>query len=107
MTHTYEGLQARTVVQLREIAGEIEHDALAGYTTMHKDHLLRALCEALGIEAHVHHEVVGIDKSKMKAKIRALKEQRQEALQSGDRSELKRIRGRIKKLKRTMRRATV
>ena len=39
---------------------------------MHKEELLVALCTALGIQAHEHHEVVGIDKSKVKAKIRAL-----------------------------------
>ena len=59
MKHTYEDLHGKTVAELREIAEGIEHEGLHGYTTMHKEELLPALCTALGIEAHEHHEVVG------------------------------------------------
>ncbi len=52
MEHTFEELHKKTVADLREIAAGIEHDALHGHTTMHKDPLLKALCTALGIEAH-------------------------------------------------------
>lgn len=107
MSYTFEELHAKTVAQLREIATGIEHDALSGYTTMHKEDLLQALCTALGIEAHVHHEVVGIDKAKIKAQIRELKQQRDSAVASGDKKELKQIRRRIHRLKRKIRRATV
>ena len=62
MEHTFDELRKKTVVQLREIAKDIDHDAVHGYTTMHKEELLPALCTALGVEAHEHHEVVGIDK---------------------------------------------
>ena len=74
---------------------------------MNKEHLLPALCTALGIEAHAHHEVVGIDKAGVKAKIRELKGVRDSALGSGDATAAKRARRRIHRLKRRIRRATV
>lgn len=40
------------VVDLREIAKGQDHTALRGYSTMHKEELVKALCEAFGIEAH-------------------------------------------------------
>lgn len=107
MSHTYEELHKMTVAQLRDVAQEIEHDAVSGYSTMHKEHLLPALCEALGIEAHEHHEVVGIDKAAVKAKIRELKVERDKALAAGDHKMLKRHRRRIRGLKRKIRKATV
>lgn len=107
MAHTYEELHGMTVAQLREIAEGVEHDAVHGYSTMHKEDLLPALCEALGIEAHEHHEVVGIDKDVVKAKIRALKAERATLLQAGDSKQLKLVRRRIRGLKRKIRKATV
>ena len=107
MTHTYEELHEMTVVQLREVAAGIDDEGLAGYSTMHKEQLLPALCKMLGIEAHVHHEVVGIDKSKVKAEIRALKAERTAALETGNKAELKKVRRQIHRLKRKLRRATV
>jgi hypothetical protein len=107
MAHTYEELHSMTVAQLREIAEGIEHDAVHGFSTMHKEHLLPALCEALGIEAHVHHEVVGIDKAKVKAEIRELKLERKAALEAGDDEQLRRVRRRVHRLKGKLRRATI
>ena len=107
MAHTYEELHGMTVAELKEIAKDIEHDALHGYTTMHKDHLVPALCQALGIESHVHHEVVGIDKTEVKNKIRELKVQRNAAVAAHDHKQLKVIRRRIHHLKRKMHKATV
>lgn len=107
MTHTYEELHAMTVAQMRDLAQGVEHEAVTGYSTMHKEQLLTALCTAFGIEAHVHHEVIGIDKAPIKARIRALKVERQKALDAGDAKELKRIRRKIHRLKRSIRRATV
>jgi hypothetical protein len=107
MEHTYEELHKMTVSQLRDVAKDVEHDAVHGYSTMHKEQLLLALCQALGIEAHVHHEVVGIDKTRVKGQIKALKVVRDEILASGDSKELKRIRRRIRGLKRKIRKATV
>ena len=96
-----------TVAHLRDVAKETEHDAISGYSTMHKEELLIALCTALGVEAHVHHEVVGIDKPAIKSQIKALKQDRAKALDSGDKQELKKVRRQIHRLKRSLRRATV
>lgn len=107
MAYSYEELHGKTVAELREIAKDREHDALKGYTTMHKEELLPALCTALGIEDHPHHEVVGIDKKKVKARIKALKAEREAALEAGDTEALKRARRRIRRLKRKIRAAMV
>ncbi len=98
-------LNAMTVAQLREVAAGIE--GLTGSTQMRKDKLLELVCNALHIDMHEHHDVIGIDKASIKAKIRQLKTQRDEVLASGDSVQLKRIRRRIHRLKRSMRRATV
>lgn len=107
MTHTYEELHAMTVAQLREVAKDMDNEELRGYSSMHKEDLLKVLCQALGIEAHVTHQVVGLDKKKVKGEIRQLKQHRQAAIDSGDHKELKRIRRQIHRLKRQIRRATV
>jgi hypothetical protein len=105
MAYTYEQLHKMTVVQLRQIADGIEHEELKGHSTMHKEKLLPALCKALGIEAHAHHVVVGIDKSKIKAEIRKLKKERDEALQKKDSARQRAIRKEIHNLKQKLRRA--
>ncbi|MEJ2481759.1 MAG: hypothetical protein P8049_01160 [Gemmatimonadota bacterium] len=108
MDHTWEDLHKMPVKKLREIAEELgDHAELHGFLTMHKEQLVPALCHALGVEDHPHHEVVGVDKKSIKAQIRALKEQRDEALASKDPVELKRIRRRIHNLKRKLHKATV
>ena len=63
MSHTYEELHNMTVAQLREVAAGIEHEAVQGYTQMNQEHLLPALCTALGVDAHVHHDVVGVNRA--------------------------------------------
>ena len=107
MAYTYEELSNKTVAQLREIAEGIDHDAVRGYTTMHKDDLVRGLCDALGIEAHEHHRVIGVNKTRIKKRIRALKKQRDAALAAHDSAELKSIRRQIHRLKRRIKKATV
>ena len=107
MTHTFEELHKMTVANLREIAEGIEHEQLQGYSTMHKDKLVPALCNALGIEDHVHHEVVGIDKASLKSKIKTLKAKRDEALEAKDSKALKKVRRHIHSLKRRLHKATV
>lgn len=107
MSFTYHDLKEKTVVKLREIAKDMDHEAVKGATQMNKDHLLKALCTALNIEMHEHHEVVGIDKSAIKAKIRELKKKRDEILASQDRTQLHGVLRQIHSLKRTMRRAMV
>ncbi len=107
MANTFEELKLKTVAQLREIAKGVEHEALHGYSTMHKDHLLSVLCKALGIEAHEHHEVKGIHKGHIKGQIRKLKVERDAALEIHDHKQLKLIRRKIHRLKHKLRRATV
>ena len=107
MTHTFEELKEKTVAQLREIAKEIEHEALQGYTTMHKEDLFKALCKALGVAEKKEHKIVGIDKTKVKGEIKKLKIERDAALKAHDSKQLKTIRRKIHRLKRTMKRAMV
>lgn len=108
MDYTWEELHKTPVKKLREIAEELgEHEELHGYSTMHKEELVPALCHALGIEDHAHHEVVGINKAAIKKRIRALKKERDEALAAGDSVELKRVRRKIHRLKRKIHKATV
>jgi hypothetical protein len=106
MTHTYEELHKMTIEALREIAKGLEHESVQGYTQMNKEHLLPALCKALGIEAHAHHEVVGLDKRSVKTEIRKLKEDRDKALEAHDRAQLKVALRKIHRLKRRIRAAT-
>jgi len=80
MTMTYEELRGKTLAELREFAKAIVHDAVQGYSQMNKEHLLPAMCQALGIDTREHHEATGIDKAGIKLKIRELKRQRDEAL---------------------------
>jgi len=109
MAHTYEELKGKTIDELREIAKGVEHDAVKGYTQMNKDHLLPALCKALGIEfhKHPHHAAVGIDKPKMKARMHAIKTEKTKAIEGGDRKKLKSLRREYHRLNRRIRAATV
>src|SRR5688572_17439453 len=106
MAYTFEELKHKTVDELRDIATGIEHDAVQGYTQMNKDHLLVALSKALGIK-HEHHEVVGVDKASIKARIRELKTHRAAALAAHDHAQLKVVRRTIHRLKRRINKATV
>ena len=105
MAYTFEELKDKTVAQLQEIAEGIEHDAVHGYRTMHKEQLLHALCTVFQIEEHIHHDVVGIDKRAIKLEIRALKAQRDAALEAHDHATLKLVRRKIHRLKRKIRAA--
>ena len=84
MTHTYEELKKKTVAELREIAKDAGHDTVQGYTQMNKEHLLPALCKALGIEAHEHHAAALARKATVKAQMRELRAARAKALAGGD-----------------------
>jgi hypothetical protein len=84
MAHTYEELKKKTVAELRELAKGLEHDAVQGYTQMNKDHLLPALCTALGIDAHEHHAASLAEKSATKARMREIKAACDVAKQEGD-----------------------
>ena len=106
MAYTYEELRHKTLAELRDIAKDMDHVAVQGYTQMNKEHLVGALAKALGIQ-HTHHDVVGIDKSSIKARIRQLKTQRTAAVQAHDHAQLKVVRRTIHRLKRRIHKATV
>ena len=107
MAHTFEELKKKKVTELREIAKGLEHEAVKGYTQLNKDHLLKALCTALGIDTHAHHHAEGIDKQKVKTRIKELKKKRDEILGSQNRDGLHPVLREIHGLKRALRRATV
>ena len=52
MAHTYEELKGKTVDELREIAKGLDNEAVKGFSQLNKEHLLPALCKALGIDTH-------------------------------------------------------
>ena len=103
---TFEQLRHKNLADLREMAKGSGNEIFQGYTQMNKEHLVIALAKALGIQ-HEHHSVVGIDKSTIKARIRELKTQREAALASHDRAQLKVVRRSIHRLKRRIHKATV
>ena len=107
MAYTYEQLKDMTVAQLREIAQGIEHEAVKGFSVMHKDHLLPALCAALGIDAHAHHVAKGANKTKIKTHIHKLKAKRDEAVAAHDFKRLELIRAELHGLKRRLRKMAV
>lgn len=107
MSYQYKELKHMRMADLRQIASGIEHEAVKGYTQLNKQQLLDALCAALGIDKHEHHDVVGVDKHKVKTEIRELKKKRDEAVKANNHSELKSVRRQIHKLKRTIRKALV
>ena len=103
MAYAYEELKAKTVQELRDIAKDLKHDAVQGFSQMNKEHLLPALCKALGIDTYGHHHVEGIDKAGIKAKMRELRKQRDTALEAQDHDMLKSVRRQIHRLNRQIR----
>jgi hypothetical protein len=105
--HTFEELKHKKVVELREIASELEHDAVKGYTQMHKEHLLKAICEALNIDTFDHHVVKDSHKSEFKASIKKYKALRDTALEKKDATGIRDAQNHIRKLKRILRKLAV
>jgi len=103
MSHTYSELKHKTVAQLREIAAGIQHEAVKGYTQLNKDHLVSAICKALNIDAHITHHTAVANKAALKARIKALKKLRDEALAAHDADRLTHIRGQINACKNRLR----
>ena len=92
MAHTFESLKKMTLAQLRDVAKDVQHEAVQGFTQMNKDHLLPALCQALGIDTHEHHAAHGDIKLVTRARMRELRAKREEALSAHDHEALHAIR---------------
>ena len=105
MEYTNKDLKSKTVTQLKDIAKGLEHEAIKGYTRLKKDDLVKAICEALGIDTFEHQVAKGLDKPGMKAQIKKLKVERAKALEAHDHSQLKAVRKQIKGLKKALRKA--
>src|SRR5947209_17878880 len=104
MAYTFHELKAKTIQELREIAKDVQNqDAVQGYSQLNKEHLLPALCKALGIDTREHHGVKGIDKPAIKAKMRELREKRAKALEARDHDGLKSVRRQLHHLNRQIR----
>jgi protein-arginine kinase activator protein McsA len=107
MSYTYKDLKSKTAAQLKEIAAGIDHEAVKGYTQLNKEHLITAICEALGIDTFEHHRAIGIDKTSIKAKIKELKAARDKAIEAKEYKQLHNVRKEIKMLKNKLRNAMV
>ena len=95
-------LEKMKVTELRELAKE--KAGLEGTTGLHKDQLVAAVAEALGIEKP-HLVVEGINKGTIKKKIRALRTDVNAAIEAKDRQLTSRKRTQIRRLKRRIRRS--
>jgi hypothetical protein len=92
MAYTYDALKKKTLAELREIAKDSRHEAVQGFTQMNKEHLLPALCTALGIDAREHHAAHGAEKAAARARLHELKKLREAAREAHDTAALKTIR---------------
>jgi len=109
MALSYEELKKKTIEDLREIAQGLDAEAVKGYTQMNKEHLLPAVCHALGIDVHrhPHHEPVGVDKAQLKARMHALKAEKQKAIEARDVAKVKALRREYHHLNRRIRGASI
>jgi hypothetical protein len=105
MPHTYEELKKMTVADLRDVAKDLDHEAVQGYTQMNKEHLLPAVCRALGIDAHEHHVAAGEQKQFARARMHDLKNLRAQAVEAHDHERLKAIRREYHHLNHSLRQA--
>lgn len=95
-------LHKKKVTELRGMAKKVE--GIGAVSGLNKDQLVAALAAQMGIEKP-HAVVEGIDKTRVKADIRALKVKRTEALAAKDGKAVKQVRRTIRRKKRALRRA--
>jgi hypothetical protein len=104
VAYTYHELKEKTVQELREIAKGVDNqEAVQGYSQLNKEHLLPALCKALGVDTREHHGVQGIDKAAIKAQMRELRKKRDAAIEAGNADTLKSVRRQLHRLNRQIR----
>jgi hypothetical protein len=85
------------------MAKALTHEAVQGYTQMNKEHLLPALCKALGIEHAHHHVEEGFEKSKLKVRMKMLRAERDKAVEAHDSAKLRVLRTELHSLNRRIR----
>jgi DNA-binding IclR family transcriptional regulator len=107
MTYTHHELKEKTLAELKEIAAGLRNEAVEGYSQMNKEHLIKQLCVALAIDVHEHHTAKIPEKTGIKARIRALKRERDALMGSHDHEKLGAIRAKIGRLKHKLRKAAV
>jgi hypothetical protein len=105
MAHTYEELKKKTIAELRDIAKDIQHEAVQGYTQLNKEHLLPALCKALGIDSHAHHAAAIAEKAAVKTKMREIRAEKAKALEGGDYDRVRQLRRHYHRLNHSLRTA--
>ncbi len=107
MTYTHHELKEKTLAELKEIAAGIQDESVKGYSQMNKEHLVKQLCAALKIDVHEHHTAKIPEKTGIKARIKALKRERDKLMGTHDHVQLGAIRAKIGRLKHRLRKAAV
>jgi hypothetical protein len=97
----------KTIAELRDIAKDLTHDAVQGYTQMNKEHLLPAICKALGIDAHEHHAAALAQKTAIKTRLAEIKAARAKALTDGNHDLLRQLRRQYHRLNHSLRSSAV
>ena len=97
----YQHLAQLTVVKLREEAKK--YPDVKGTSGMKKEELIELIAEKLGLAPKPETAAVG-DKAAIKQKIRALKAQKQKALEENDHAKAKLYRRQVHNYKRRLRR---
>ena len=93
-----------TAKRLRDLALDLKE--IAGVHGLKKGELVEAIFALRGVEEAEGVSAFAVDKGAIKQEIRQLKGLRTSALEAGDSTELKRVRNRIKRLKRTLRKVS-
>ena len=102
--YTRRQLEHMTAKRLRDLALDLKE--ISGIHGMKKDELVEAIFALRGVEEAEGVSALAVDKGAIKQEIRQLKGLRTSALEAGDSIELKRVRNRIKRLKRTLRKVS-
>ncbi|MCH7769163.1 MAG: transcription termination factor Rho [Nitrospinae bacterium] len=102
--YTRRQLEHMTAKRLRDLALDLKE--IAGVHGLKKGELVEAIFALRGVEEAEGVSAFAVDKGAIKQEIRQLKGLRTSALEAGDSTELKRVRNRIKRLKRTLRKVS-
>jgi hypothetical protein len=98
----YKQVAKMTAAQLRDQLAQ--YPEISGVSAMKKEKLVELLCGKLGIDRHAH-GAVGIDKTAIKQRIRALKKERDAAMAAKDAAKLVTVHHALHKQRHLLRRA--